>query len=347
MMQFLYLIIFIAALAVSYFGIEIFRHWTLKRKVFDVPNERSSHSVPTPRGGGLIIVIVSLIGYVAAALVTGRAFSWGYFAGAILIALISWVDDLFSISFGWRLLVHISAALLLVFDVGFIHSVEIPFRYSSIEFGSVGAILTVIWVIWLVNAYNFMDGIDGIAGLQAVVAGTGWSVFALIFDYPAVYLYSGIIVGACLGFLVHNWRPAKIFMGDVGSAFLGFTFAALPFLAFDQRAGNSQLLFSAAVAFIWFFLFDSVLTFLTRLITGKKVWEAHRDHLYQKMVISGMRHSTVTLIYGSAAAVLAAAFILEAAFPGNFRHFALFSCIFFTILIIFVSYRKESIDLSV
>jgi Fuc2NAc and GlcNAc transferase len=346
MMQLLHIIIFGIALVTTYFGIEIFRRWTLKRGLFDVPNERSSHSVPTPRGGGLIIVAVSLFGYIAAVTITGARFSWGYFAGAILIALISWLDDLFSISFGWRLLVHISAAILLVFDVGFIRSVAMPFPVASIELGYAGAVLTVIWVVWLVNAYNFMDGIDGIAGLQAVIAAIGWTVFAWIFDYPAIYLYSGLIGGACIGFLIHNWHPAKIFMGDVGSAFLGFTFAALPLLAFDERPGNSQLLTNTAVVLVWFFLFDTVLTFATRLIRGKKVWEAHRDHLYQKMVISGMRHSTVTLIYGSAAAILAAAFIFEAEFAGNFRYFALFSCIILTILIIFVAYRKVSIDLS-
>lgn len=345
-MQLLHIIVFSVAFLLSYSGIEIFRRWTLKRGVFDIPNERSSHSVPTPRGGGLIIVAVSLIGYIIAVNLNNVQISWGYFAGAILIATVSWLDDLLSIRFGWRLLVHIAAAILVVSSVGFIRSVEVPFYGSSIGLGNAGSVLTVIWIVWMVNAYNFMDGIDGIAGMQAVVAAVAWTLFAWMFNYQAIYIYCGIAAAACLGFLIHNWHPAKIFMGDVGSAFLGFTFAVLPLIAFDQDGGNIQLLTSGAVVFVWFFLFDAAMTFLLRLMRGKKVWEAHRDHLYQKMVISGMRHSTVTLIYGSAAAILAGSFIFENAFLGNFSHLALYSGIIFTILIFFIAHRKESIDLS-
>ena len=96
--------------------------------------------------------------------------------------------------------------------------------------GNWGYVITFFWIVWMVNSYNFMDGIDGLAGLQAVITGIGWLILCYICEMPALTIFSGIIAAASLGFLLHNWNPAAIFMGDVGSAFLGFTFAALPLL---------------------------------------------------------------------------------------------------------------------
>ena len=220
--------IFAAAFLIAFVGVHYFRKWGLSRDFLDIPNERSSHTEPMPHGAGLVIVIICLALYVPISIYVLEDFSWGYFSGALLIAVISFVDDLYGIPFAWRLLVHSLAAVFLIFDLETWHGITM---LGGISLGRWGYVITFGWIVWMVNSYNFMDGIDGLAGLQAVVAGFGWMLLGLILDMPAVYLYSGIIAASSLGFLMHNWNPAKIFMGDVGSAFLGFTFASLPLLA--------------------------------------------------------------------------------------------------------------------
>ena len=226
----------IGFIAVSFFvslaGVAIFILWSRRRGLFDIPNERSSHSTPTPRGGGLIVVLICLAAYPITGLALDLPFSWGYFAGGLLVAIISWLDDLVSLPFWSRLICHLFAAGILISDLGYWSQLSLPFASGEIGLGNVvGALLTLGWVVWLLNAFNFMDGIDGLAALQAVISCVAWAVFASMFDLPSVFLLSAVLASASAGFLIHNWQPAKIFMGDVGSAFLGFTLAAMPLLA--------------------------------------------------------------------------------------------------------------------
>jgi Fuc2NAc and GlcNAc transferase len=305
------LIVFAIVFAASYAGVGYFRHWGEQKEILAIPNERSSHSTPTPHGGGLVIVIIALIAYIAISLYMPGTFSWGYFSGATLIALISFLDDLYSIAFPWRLLVHGIAAILLILDVDTWHGITM---LGHISLGNFGYVLTFIWMVWMVNSYNFMDGIDGLAGLQAVIAGLGWLVLSYLLGMPATFMYSGVIAAASLGFLIHNWSPAKIFMGDVGSAFLGFTFAALPMMSRTNVIRFPDLLPIAAVLFVWFFLFDSVVTLLRRAFRGEKVWQAHREHLFQRLVASGLSHKQVTVFYGLLALVLCTIILLSIEF---------------------------------
>ena len=157
-----------------------------------------------------------------------------------------------------------------------------------------------------------MDGIDGIAGGQAVVAGLGWAALGWLSDQPLVGILGILLAASSLGFLGHNWPPARIFMGDVGSAFLGFTFAVLA-VAAAQRDARLAL---AGVLLVWPFIFDACFTFLRRLRNGENVFAAHRSHLYQRLVIAGYSHRTVTLLYiGLAAwgAILAQLWTLDVA----------------------------------
>ena len=254
-----------------------------------------------PHGAGLIIVILCLVAYIPISIYVSGTFSWGYFFGALLVALVSFLDDIYSIPSPVRLLVHSVAAILLIADVDTWHGISM---LGHLSLGNFGYVLTFIWIVWMINSYNFMDGIDGLAGLQAVVAGLGWLILGHILHMPALYLFSGVIAAASLGFLVHNWSPANIFMGDVGSAFFGFTFAALPLLARTMATKAWDLLPLAAVLFVWFFLFDSVITLLRRAIRGEKIWIAHREHLFQRLVSSGFSHRRVTVIYGILATIL-------------------------------------------
>ncbi|MCX6038443.1 MAG: glycosyl transferase, partial [Chloroflexi bacterium] len=164
---------------------------------------------------------------------------------------------------------------------------------GTINLGWLGLAITFLWIVGLINAYNFMDGIDGIAGGQAVVAGLGWIVLGWLGNQTLVVALGLLLAASSLGFLGYNWPPAKIFMGDVGSAFLGYTFAVLPVVAV-QRDPRFAL---AGVLLVWPFVFDAAFTFLRRLLHRENVFTAHRSHLYQRLVATGFSHKTVASLY--------------------------------------------------
>lgn len=299
------LTIFFGSFLVTYFGVRWFRAWTLRRGVLDHPNERSSHTSPTPRGGGLVVAVVILIAYILGSRLLEFEISAGFLIGSIIIVAVSWLDDVYSISFVWRLLAHSAAAASVILDLGHLSMVATTGSAAPFGLGLFGVPITFLWIIWLVNAYNFMDGIDGIAGAQAVAAASGWLLAGLAAGSSAVIVVSGSVLLAALAFLLHNWSPARIFMGDAGSAFLGFTFATIPLMFRNSTATDNGIAAFIGVLVVWMFIFDSVLTIIRRLLNGERVWQAHRQHLYQRLVISGYSHQRTTLIYGVFAFVIA------------------------------------------
>lgn len=309
-------IFIITAFVLTFAGVEVFRRWSLRREILDVPNERSSHRAPTPRGGGLVIAAVCLLFYSVEAIFLSEKFAPGYFIGAIIIAGISWLDDLKSISPLPRLLVHAAAAGLIVFSpAGSWQEIYLPF-FGAVKLGVFGQFLTFLWVVWLTNAYNFMDGIDGLAAAQSVIAGFGWLLLGQINGADGAGFFGAILAASSFGFLLHNWQPARIFMGDVGSAFLGYTFAAMPLLFLNETSSSAfgeaglnapkteAIVNSAAILFVWLFVFDTVYTFFRRLRRGEKVWLAHRSHLYQKMNANGYSHRFVSTVYSVLSAII-------------------------------------------
>jgi UDP-N-acetylmuramyl pentapeptide phosphotransferase/UDP-N-acetylglucosamine-1-phosphate transferase len=204
-------------------------------------------------------------------------------------------------------LVHALSALIIILTLGYFQAIYVPF-FGKINFGLTGAVLMFLWIVWMTNAYNFMDGIDGIAGMQAVTAGIGWLAIGNLLGVSSTGFYGGIIAFSSLGFLIHNWQPAKIFMGDVGSAFLGYSFAVLPFLSFQESVENTidqTFLPIIAILLVWLFVFDTIFTFIRRIFRGEKVWEAHRGHIYQRLIIEGFSHRAVTVLYGLLSALIA------------------------------------------
>ena len=336
--------LFVGAFAASAIGVGLFRRWSHRRELFDVPNERSSHSFPTPRGGGLVIVIVCLSLYLVMGLLLQLPFSWGYFCGALLVSIVSWMDDLYSLPFWSRLFVHLAAAVLLISDVGIWSQLFIPLTATTLPIGNIlGSLLTIGWIVWLLNAYNFMDGIDGIAALQATLAGIGWAILASFLYLESTFLLSGIIAASSAGFLIHNWQPARIFMGDVGSAFLGFTLAAVPLVARSEARTDIPFLPVVAVLFVWFFVFDTIFTLFKRLIKRRRVWEAHREHIYQKLTIEGWRHAPVALTYNAATAILISMVLLSIFLSGIYPILTLLSVVVLTLLVGYLGFRKKSL----
>jgi UDP-N-acetylmuramyl pentapeptide phosphotransferase/UDP-N-acetylglucosamine-1-phosphate transferase len=197
-----------------------------------------------------------------------------------------------------RLLIQLVAAALIVGGTGGIDRLPLPVPLD-LPLGPAAIPVALIWILGVINVYNFLDGIDGFAALQGLLAGVCLAVFAS----GSVMAATGLaLAGACGGFLVFNWHPAKVFMGDIGSGVLGFTLAALPFQLATSSRGDAIFLVSIC---LWFFLSDGVFTILRRASRGERVWHAHRSHLYQRLVMTGLRHDRVVLYVLSAAAILA------------------------------------------
>lgn len=277
--------------AVSAWLVGRIREWSLAKNVIDVPNERSSHSIPTPRAGGLAIASLTWLTValsVATGLVPRAMIAW--LVGAAGVAVISWLDDLRGVSNAIRFLVHTLAAILAVSAFGGWQAVAVG-SLATVDLGLIGTIATVIWIVGLTNAWNFMDGIDGIAGLSAIVAAA--SLLALSRPSVAAAALALPLAASTAGFLLSNWPPAKIFMGDVGSAFLGYSLAVMPLLENPSATVQPWL----ALLPVWPFVFDTSFTFLRRASRRENVFAAHRSHLYQRLVIAGWSHRQTTILY--------------------------------------------------
>jgi len=268
------------------------RRLTIRLHLFDRPNDRSSHTVPTPRCGGAGIVVAVIAGTAVLVRVTSAPSHSlvKLLAAAVLIAAVSLIDDLRTLSAAVRFPVHLIASAIVVMTIGYWQ--DAAAGHLLVHFGIAGALLTCLWIAGVTNVYNFMDGIDGIAGVQALTAGTAWAIIGLNAGALPAAIMGAVIAAASLGFLFHNWPPARIFMGDVGSAFLGFLFAATPLLV-PLRDSLAR-----AILVLWPFLFDSTFTLLRRLRRRENIFAAHRSHLYQRLIISGRSHRFVTTLYG-------------------------------------------------
>ena len=278
--------------------------WISARGVLDVPNARSSHTRATPRGGGIAIVAVTAWATIVAVLVW--PVSWRPLAGLILpglaIAAVSWLDDLRPLKNRIRFGMHLAAAAATTAIVGPVQAVDLG-SLGVLNLGVASWPLTLLWIVGMTNAFNFMDGIDGIAGITAAAAGVAVATGAAFLGMASLAAVSLAFAGAAIGFLTCNWPPARIFMGDVGSAFCGFLIATLPLVA--GAPASEQLVAITAVA-MWPFIFDTAFTLCRRLAKGENIFEAHRSHLYQRLVIAGWSHRAASSFYGGLSAMAAA-----------------------------------------
>jgi Fuc2NAc and GlcNAc transferase len=268
------------------------RRHALRNAILDIPNVRSSHVTPTPRGGGLAIVIAFMGALVFLAFAGLLQFDvmLVLIAGGGAVALTGYLDDRISLPASTRFCVHTVAAALAVMVVGGI--AEQTLRHLGLHGIWAGSLLGVAALVWSTNLFNFMDGIDGIAGSEAVfMAGAGallnWK-FGGDTGLTAAML---VLAAAALGFLIWNWPPARIFMGDVGSGFLGFTLALLGLAASRHSATPIEVW----VILSGVFIVDATVTLARRIVRGDRWFEAHRLHAYQNLASRWQRHLPVTL----------------------------------------------------
>ncbi len=269
--------------------------------LLDHPNERSLHRVPTPRTGGVAVLVSTVCGFVLTAL-AGRWDPWlaaslststvtWLLSAAAVLAAVSFCDDRWGLPIGLRFGAQIIAALALVVGADLaLRSVWIPF-FGSLDLGWAAWPVTVVFLVWMTNLYNFMDGMDGFAGGMTLVGFGFLAYFAWREAHAFVFTLSLMVAMGAAGFLPSNFPPARIFMGDVGSVPIGFLAGALTLLG--QRDG----LFDVWVPIMVFspFILDATATVIRRALRGERVWEAHRVHYYQRLVLSGWGHRRTVL----------------------------------------------------
>ncbi len=294
---------FLVAAAVGSVATEWLVGWASARGVMDRPNERSSHTRATPRGGGIAIVAVTSWAVILAAVLWPKARLplLAFLVPALAIAAVSWLDDLKPLRNRVRFGVHLAAAVAATAVLGPVRSADLGI--GTFDLGVAAWPLTLLWIVGMTNAFNFMDGIDGIAGITAAVAGVAIAAVAGCVGSEPVAAMSLAFAGASIGFLTCNWPPARIFMGDVGSAFCGFVIAVLPLVG--GASATSRLAMITAIA-MWPFIFDTAFTLCRRTAKRENIFKAHRSHLYQRLVIAGWSHRAVSSLYGGLSAIAAA-----------------------------------------
>jgi UDP-N-acetylmuramyl pentapeptide phosphotransferase/UDP-N-acetylglucosamine-1-phosphate transferase len=259
--------------------------------ILDHPNDRSLHAQPVPRGGGLAILIA--IG------VCGAVAVWSHpmpgLAGAALavtlVASVSFWDDYHVVPPAYRLVAHVIAAAIVLYS-GF-HLPELNAAGAGRGWlHALGFVLSALFIVWMINLYNFMDGMDGFAGGMAVFGFGNFAVMGWMAGQDAFSAVSLVVAAASAGFLVFNFPPARIFMGDVGSSTLGLLAATL------SLWGVRDGVFPAGIALLVFspFIADATVTLIRRLLRREKIWQAHKSHFYQQLVQAGYGHRTTVLI---------------------------------------------------
>lgn len=272
----------VVAGAVSGVGTRAAIPYLQRAGVAATPNERSLHQAPTPHGGGVGPLAAILVVWLAA--VTG---GWRpeadllILAGAVLLAIVSWLDDRYELSPAIRLIPQIAVVALsldLVPLGGPVFQSWLPLILDRIATG-------LAW-LWFINLFNFMDGADGLVGSEAAAIGVGIVLIVASLD-PATALLGAAVAAAALGFLASNWAPARVFMGDVGSIPIGYMIGFLLL----RLAGLGM--WRAALILPLYFLADATITLVRRALRGEKVWQAHRQHFYQRAVLRGLTHAAM------------------------------------------------------
>jgi Fuc2NAc and GlcNAc transferase len=274
---------FIIALA-AFLLTGLIRYYALTRNVLDIPNQRSSHTVPTPRGGGLAIVLAFVFAVVWLKL-TQQIDDWilAICGATLLVAVIGFCDDHAPVPARWRFLTHLVTAIVIVWLLGgfplllMTSPIDGVLRRFFIDLTWVGYPLAVVLLVWFLNLFNFMDGTDGIAASESLFMSLALAGYSYYLDQSLFNLNIGL-AAASLGFLVWNWPKAKIFMGDVGSGFLGLLLGILILLAAHQAA---VMLYCGMILF-GIFIVDATYTLLVRMLSGQKWYDAHCSHTYQR-----------------------------------------------------------------
>ncbi|MFM7108342.1 MAG: glycosyltransferase family 4 protein [Planctomycetaceae bacterium] len=275
-------------------------------RLVDLPNRRSAHALPTARGGGVAIAGMTTLASIAVIVrwpPDALEVVCGVCLPCLVIAGVGILDDMRPLDAKLRLAIHVAVAAAMTYVLEPIRSVAIP-GLPTLDLGAAAWPVTILWIVGMTNAFNFMDGSDGMAATVAVVGGVGLAAIGLVTRCNMPLLLAAFAAAAAAGFLVFNWQPARVFMGDVGSGFLGAFLAAVPLVYPESRRAEVLV---PAVLCLWPAIFDPFVTVIRRIAAGANPLEPHREFFFHRLVRSGVTHAWVAFLYGMLAAAGAVA----------------------------------------
>jgi len=275
-----------------YFLVRLWINYAIDNSLLDKPNIRSSHKIKTPIGGGLgvfiafklILVFFFFNGYIS------LDYFLAFLSGSILVSVIGFLDDLYDLASSLRLITHFLACMFSLYFIGGFSSIEIYGAY--IELGLFGNLLALFFLVWMINLYNFMDGINGIAGIEAITVNFGAALLFFLIDSAFLNWYLPLFLGfSCFGFLFWNFPNAKIFLGDIGSGFLGFIVGLFAIVSSVENFDN----FYAWIILLAVFISDATFTLIYRIYKREKFYLPHNDHVYQLLANKYSSHKIVSI----------------------------------------------------
>lgn len=284
--------VFAAAVTAALLLTWLLRRYAIARSLLDIPNERSSHTVPTPRGGGVAIVVTFSVtlALIAWAGVLPETDAWALLGAGAWVALVGFLDDHGHIPASRRLIAHFAGSIWALAWLGGLPPLLL-FGFI-VDFGWVGDVVAAIYLVWLLNLYNFMDGIDGVASVEAICVCLGGALlYVLTVPQSLDWAVPVLLLFVVAGFLFWNFPPAKIFMGDAGSGFLGMVLGIFSI----QAAWVVPELLWSWIILLGVFVVDATVTLVRRIWRGEKFYEAHRSHAYQYASRRLGAHRPVTL----------------------------------------------------
>ena len=290
-----FFITLIISTVITYF----IRNFSIKNNLYDIPNERSSHSMPIPKGGGLSIIILLII--TTSPLfyfqMISREIFLSIIIGMFIVSIIGLIDDYKNLPILIRLFGYTIGAIIALYFIGGVNSLFESnhnfFKCCDInisKFGGIGPFLAVLFVLWLTNLYNFMDGTDGFAAIQTICVSLFCSFLFYSSDNYALVIIMLCMTSSTIGFLYWNWAPAKIFMGDVGSCSIGFFFGLITLYSAKEEIIPISIWLILLAPFIG----DATFTLIKRIIKKEKWYEAHNSHAFQKLFQHGLSHRQLT-----------------------------------------------------
>jgi UDP-N-acetylmuramyl pentapeptide phosphotransferase/UDP-N-acetylglucosamine-1-phosphate transferase len=287
----LIIVVVVAAFAISVWFTRQFCNPGSVVYILDHPNERSLHDRPVPRGGGLAIIIAIIVCGTVAALFYPERVLAGITLGILMVAAVSFLDDRYSVPPLYRLVAHVLAAAVILYGGFSLQKLEIPGASWHWPYAA-GVASSALFIVWMINLYNFMDGMDGFAGGMTLFGFGAFAAMGWMTGHDLFFTINLIVAAAATGFLVFNFPPARIFMGDIGSSTLGLLAASLSLWG----ARDGVFPFWVAVLVFSPFIADATVTLLRRLWRHEKIWQAHKTHFYQKLVQAGWGHRKTVLL---------------------------------------------------
>lgn len=292
-----FLIAFVVAAMVAFITVPLSKKIAFKLGAVAIPNARSMHTKPMPLAGGLSIIFGFIVAlFVAMSIYKGFEYTkmFGFVTGAIIIACVGLLDDIYNLSAKVKLLFQILAALVAVYTGTSFDYVTWPWHeYGFIHLGNWGRAISVVWIIGVINAINFIDGLDGLAAGISSIASICMMLIAILTNNVPVVILTAALSGACLGFLPMNFNPAKIFMGDTGSTFLGFSLAIISIQGLLKSYTAITVL--AALFVLGLPVFDTGFAILRRVVNKKPIYLADRGHLHHRLVDRGFSQKRAVL----------------------------------------------------